>query len=524
MDILIKHATIIDGTGAPPYCGDVAVTGDTITDIGNISAECATVIDATGKYVLPGFIDTHSHADAGIFNPDWAHQRIVQGITTDITGHCGPSPAPNCTEQMDLLRRIFFDLTNAGQPFPWNFYDFAGWLKQVEGVKRSSNYGFLVGHGTLRGYVMGGKPGKASPEELEAMQQLLDESLSQGALGMGLGLSMFPGNYSDTEELIALAKVVKKHDGIIVAHRRSEGDTACEAVEEMLTIARATGVRMNIAHVKATGSDNWGKGRKILKMIQDGMDEGLDLSLDAYPYIAGYTQLFQFFPIEVWGNGEADMLRQFKDPHRRQEIIGKLEDGTYKGLRELNGGAAGLQIIQCSEHAYDGKTLAQISEMMGVAPAEAAIRMIEQYGAEIMAFFFLQDTEEMKDIMRFPHTMVISDGAPSMGHDHPRYMGAFSEYLDLFVRQSHDMTIEQAVKRMTYMPAQRYRFYDRGQVKVGCKADLIVLDWEHFENNCTYEHPDGPSKGFDYVLLNGKIAARSGKYTGEGDGVILRGN
>lgn len=523
MDILIKNANIVDGTGTQPYRANIAVTGDTITQISTTDEPCcATVIDAAGKYVLPGFIDSHSHADVGIFDPIWSHQRIVQGITTEIAGHCGPSPAPNRPEHLELLRRIYFDLTNTGKTFSWDFQDFDGWLRQVESQKLSANYGFMVGHGTLRICAADGRPGKVTVAELSKMQELLDQSLSQGALGLGLGLSMFPGNYADTTELIALAEVVKAHDGIIASHRRGEGDNAVEAVEEMLEVARATGVRMNISHVKATGSANWGKGRKILELIRSGMEEGLDLSLDAYPYTAGYAQLFQFFPVDVWGEGEAVMRRQFQDPIRRQDIKDKLADGTYEGLKELNGGPDGLQIIQCPDPAYDGKTLDQIRKIMGVDAPEAAIRMVEKFGTGPMAFYYLQDIEELKDILRFPHTMIISDGTPSSGHNHPRYMGAFSEFLEMFV-QNGEMTLEQAVPRMTSMPAARYRLHDRGVVQVGCKADLIVLDWDHFEKNCTYNYPGGPSAGFDYVLLGGKIASRNGAYTGEGQGVLFRG-
>ena len=524
MDILIKNAKIVDGTGTPAYHADVAITGDTISAIGQIQESCSQTIDAAGRILMPGFIDPHSHADAGIFNPDWSHQRIVQGITTEITGHCGPSPAPNCPEHMELLRRIYFDLTNTGEPFEWPFHDFRGWLDTVEAEKLSANYAFMVGHGTLRACVMGDKKEKASPIEIEKMQELLDAALSQGAIGMGFGLSMFPGIYADTQELIELAKVVKKHDAIIAAHRRDEGATAYESVEEMLKVARATGVRMNIAHVKVTGSSNWGKGKSIIKLIDDGIREGLDLSLDAYPYIAGYTQLFQVFPVCVWGCGGEAMLKNFADPAYRADVVAKMNDGTYGGIQAANGGAAGVQIIQCPDPIYDQKTLQDISELLGVSPAEAAIRMMEKFGSNIMMFYYLQNMDELEDILLYPNTIIMSDGAPTYGHKHPRWMGAFGQILEMFVKKSHQLTLEEAVKKMTSMPAARYCLKGRGIIREGNKADLILMDWDHFENNCTYENPDGPSRGIDYVFLGGKIAAQNGIYTGEGRGVVFRGN
>lgn len=522
MDLLIKNAMIVDGTGAPAYPGDIAVTADRISQIGRIDESCGHVIDAAGRVVMPGIIDPHSHADVGIFDPEWSHQRIVQGITTEITGHCGPSPAPNCPEQMELLRRVYYELTGAGRPFDWPFRDFAGWLDTVEKQKLSANYGFLVGHSTLRVCVMGDKTCKATEEDIRAMQKLLDEALSQGAMGMSYGLSYFPGAYADTHELAELARVVKQHDGIIASHRRDEGAQDYESIAEMIQIARETGVRMNLSHVKVTGNANWGKGKAILKLIQDGFDEGLDLSMDAYPFTAGYTQLFKLFPIDVWGEGSEHMFRLFSDPAFRQKLIEDTLAGRSGMMSTAKGGAAGIQVIQCPSPAYDMKTLAQISRETGLNPVECAIRVIEECGDGVQMFCFLQDEEELDDIMMFPHTMVISDGAPASGHNHPRYMGTFSLYLERYVKEQKKLTLEEAVKRMTYMPAQRYRFRDRGMVKEGNKADLVVLDWENFKSNCSYEDPMHPSQGISYVLLGGKIAAKDGVYTGDGQGEVLR--
>lgn len=522
MDILIKNAMVVDGTGAPAYPADVAITGDRISAIGSITESCDHVIDAGGRVVMPGIIDPHSHADVGIFDPEWSHQRIVQGITTEITGHCGPSPAPNCPEQMELLRRVYYDLTGACRPFDWPFQDFAGWLTTVEKQNLSANYGFLVGHSTLRICAMGDKTAKATEEDIRVMQDLLDQALSQGAMGMSFGLSYFPGNQADTHELTELAKVVKKHDGVIASHRRDEGDRDYESIAEMIQIARDTGVRMNLSHVKVTGSNNWGKGKAILELIQKGFDEGLDLSMDAYPFTAGYAQLFRIFPVRVWGEGPEKMYSMFSDPSTRRQLIEETNQGPEGMLATAKGGAAGIQVIQCPSADYDKKTLAQISQESGLDPVECAMRIIEQYGPAVSMFCFLQDDDELDDIMLFPHTMVISDGAPASGHNHPRYMGAFSLFLERYVKEQKKLTLEEAVKRMTYMPAQRYHLFNRGMVREGNKADLIILDWDNFENNCTYERPEGPSKGISYVLLNGKIAAKDGVYTGEGQGEVLR--
>ncbi len=522
MDILVKNALIVDGSGRSAYKADVAVADGRIVDIGSIDAECETVIDADGKYLFPGFIDSHSHTDVGIFDPEWNHQRIVQGITTEITGHCGPSPAPNCPENLQLLRRIYFELTGTGREFDWPYHDFAGWLKAVGEQKLYENYSFFVGHGTIRANVMGGSKSPATDEEIERMKALLDESLSQGARGMSFGLSFFPGAYADYRELRELAKVVKKHGGIIAAHRRGEGGNACEAVEEMLSIARDTGVRMNISHVKAVGRSNWGKAALILEMIEKGIGEGLDLSLGAYPYTGGYTQLFQIFPISVWGEGPKAMSAQFSDPVKRKEIVDRLTDGTYDEIVMTDGGADGIQIIQCPDARFDRKTLGMISRETGELPAECAIRLIEKFGAErTMMFQFIQNRAEMESVITYPRTMIISDGTPSSGHGHPRYMGAFSEVLDHFVKESKMLSLEEAVKKMTSMPAERYGLTGRGLIAKGAHADMVIVDWDNFKCMCTYDEPLGPSQGIDYVFLNGKIAARGGVSTLAGVGEIV---
>ena len=519
--ILIKNAKIVDGTGSDMFLADLLIEGDTIKEIGKITCVSGDVIDAAGRLLIPGFIDPHSHVDVGIFNREWCHQRITQGITTDIIGLCGPTPAPNCEKYNDILRRIYFELTGTGKDFPWTWQDMKGWIDAVGSENPTSNIAFLVGHSTIRVCVLGGEKRKADSNEIKKMQEILDSALRQGASGLSLGLSYFPGAYADTEEIIALAEIVKKHNGLISAHRRDEADKAYESVEEMIEVARATGVRMNLSHVKVMGKKNWGSSGKILKLIDKSKNEGLQITLDAYPYSAGYIQLFAIMPFWVWSGGPQEMLKIFTDPVKRKLIKKELSDGTADGISKASGGSSGIRIIQCPDSSYDMKTLKEISDETGMAPAECAIKVIEECGPGVMIFYLLQDQAELDSIITWQSTVICSDGTPSSGHGHPRYIGTFNHVLDYYVKTKGKITLQEAVHKMTGKTAEYYNIPDRGIIKEGNKADLVIIDWDRFEDLCTYDRPLAGAKGIDYVILNGEIAAENGVYTGSGRGCIL---
>ncbi len=522
MRYIIKDSRIIDGSGKPAYKADLVIEDDRILKIGETEGLSGELIDAEGLTVCPGFIDTHSHTEVAAFEPSLAHQRIVQGVTTEIVGHCGPTPAPCHKDRLPLLRRIYFDLTGLGAEFDWTWSDFAGWLDALEKTRPSTNYACMVGHGTIRACVMGEEAGTATDAQIKEMCALLDQALSQGAIGLGMGIQFFPGAGADKREMTALAKVVKSHDAIIAVHRRNEDVRAVESIDEMLEIAEITGVKMNLSHVKVMGKDNWGKSRTIFEHIERSRAKGAHVYLDAYPWTGGFTQLYKMLDPAIWKDGPEAMKRLLSDPAKRKEIVRQTQEGLSGTMMTADGGADGIKVIQIPDPAYDKKSLGQISRETGIEPAEIAIRLIERFGNDISMFPFYQKQEELDEIMMYPDTLVMSDAVPSFTYPHPRHMGTFSLYLDRYVKQLKRLSLEQAIERVTSRPAALYGLGKRGLIREGMKADLVLFDWENFRNTTDYEHPLAVTEAIKLVFLGGEIAARNGVYTGNGRGEIIR--
>lgn len=523
MDLIIKNAYIVDGTGAPGYHGDIGISGDTIEAIGQLEAGNVPQLDAAGRLVIPGIFDAHSHDELGIFRPDVAHSRIVQGITFNIVGQCGASPTPVCMERRDDLRNLYFE-HSGGVRYDWNWTETHEYIDAVNAQKPSYNMLYLVGHNTLRMYVMGVEDRKPTEAELEAMKGLLERSLQEGAAGLSLCLNNVPGKFSDVDEIAALAEVVKKYDGVICAHRRGEASNAEEAIEEMIEVTRRTGVRMVCSHVKIIGFANKGKAVKVLRMIEQARAEGLDIRFDAYPYIEGFVQLFQIFPRWFWGMGADKVMENVADPETCDKVVKEMQDDPYHDCYYCaSAGAKGIRVKQCPDPKFDNKTLQQISEETGEDPIRMALHIIRTYGPKVMMLCDLQDREENILIETHPKCSVSSDGAPNQLKSHPRYLGSFAKILDYYVKQTGLLTLETAVHKMTGLTAECYKIKDRGVLRAGNKADLVIIDWENFQDGTTFDNPSGLATGINYVFLNGKIAARDGVYTGEGVGGIIRG-
>ncbi len=523
MDLVIKNGRIVDGTGAAPFTADIRVTGDTITAIGSIDPpDGAQVVDAAGRLVIPGMFDSHSHDEGGLFDEKYAHLRVVQGITSNIVGQCGATPAPNCEKYMEGLRAIYFDHTG-GLKFPWEWTDVKGYLSAVERSGPSYNMEVLVGHNTLRMCVMGAEDRKPDSGELSAMKDLLDRALCDGAVGMSLGLNLLPGKYSDTEEIVELAKVLKKHDALLCSHRRGEGSIALEAIEEMLEVARRTGVRSVLSHVKVMGAHNRGKAIKALAMIESAIAGGLDISFDAYPYIEGFVQLYQLFPRWVWMSGSAKVMEYLSDPESCKKIIAEVEENPASDCYyNQSGGAKGIQVKQCPDPEFNNKTLRQISGETGVDPLKSAIDIIRRFGPGVMMLCDLQDREENYLIITHPRCMICSDGAPNQVSSHPRYLGSFARILDFYVKETGLLTLPDAVAKFTYKTARCYRVADRGAIKEGFKADLVIIDWDNFRDNSTFDAPSAKATGIDYVFVNGVLAAKDGVFIGNAAGRVIR--
>lgn len=525
-DLVIRQPWIVDGTGRAGYRADIGIRDGAIARIGEIPRDAPSqrTIEAEGRLLVPGFIDAHSHFETAVFDREFKYGRIVQGITSDIVGNCGPTPAPYDSEREMVLKNMYYALTGTGLAFEWNWKTMGEYLDAMERTGSPSNIASLIGHGTLRTLVMGHENRPAARRELDEMKAILAQSLEEGAIGLGLGLSYIPGMAATKDELAELAGVCREYGAVMAAHRRDEGHTAVESVNEMLQIALETGVKMQISHLKVTGRKNWGKSRRLFRQIENARAKGADVMFDVYPYVTGYIKLCYVLPPWALTGSEEDMLKRLESPDVVRKIVEEMNT-PEKMLFSLytNATAEGIVIVACEEKQYLHKSLADVAGERGEDPISCAIGLIRRNHNQIMMICYMQNEEELESIITHPLSMICSDGAPAANHSqHPRYKGTFIRILDHYVKEKRLLTLEEAVKKMTSLTARRFSLERRGEVKEGYRADLLLLDFENLRDNATYERPDEKADGVLYTIVNGKIAAKDGESLDVCAGSILR--
>src|SRR3954451_4140310 len=499
-DLLVQNGKIFDGAGNPWFYGDVAVRGDTIAAIGLLPNAKATVrIDAKGLAVAPGFIDIHSHGRRGIFDVPTATNYLHEGVTTIIEGPDGSSPIPL-------------------GPF----------LKKVAATPISINVASFVGHGCLRSSVMGLVKRTSTTEELEKMKALARQSMLEGAVGLSTGLFYVPGNYANTEEVIEIAKVVGRMGGFHESHMRDETDHIEDSVRETIRIGEEGHLPTQITHHKVIGSANWGKSTETLKLVEEARARGVDVTIDQYPYTASSTGIAALFPQWSLEGGNEAVVERLRAPGARAkiktEIVHNIKDGRG------GGDPKNVVIVNCSfDPSLAGKSLSDITKARGVSvgidtAAETAMSLQEKGGCS--AVYHAIDEADIERIMRSPYTMIASDGdIPVFGKQapHPRSYGTFARVLGVYVRERKVLTLQDAIRRMSSMPAERLKFGDRGLLRPDMKADVVVFDPATVADRATYDKPHQYSVGFRDVVVNGKLALQDGQVTSERPGRVLYG-
>jgi N-acyl-D-aspartate/D-glutamate deacylase len=480
-DLLIRNGRVIDGSGAPAFRGDVAVRQGRIARVGAVHGEAAREINADGLAVAPGFIDVHAHDDGALLSTPMDF-KLMQGVTTDIVGNCGAGMAPRDPERPPMPGVNFV----LGAEVDGDWRTFGEYMDAVDRGELAVNAGCFVPHGAVRYCAMGMERREPDERELARMRDDVAEGMAAGALGLSTGLIYPPGAFARTEEIIALAKVAAEHGGLYMTHMRDEGGRLIEAIEEAVRIARAAGLPLEISHHKAGGRENWGKTEQSLALIESEREAGLNVNFDAYPYTAGSTVL-------------AAMARRPEAEPDRVLIA------SAQGNPE-----------------YEGKMLTQIAEMLGVAPDEAAQRVLEADSGAI-AVFFMMDEADVRRVLAHPLCMIGSDGIPSAtGKPHPRLYGTFPRVLGTYVREERLFSLEEGVRKMTSLPARRFGLSDRGELREGLAADIVVFDPGTIADVATYEEPRQYPAGIEYVIVNGEIAAEDGKQTSVRAGRLLR--
>lgn len=526
--LIVSNGLVIDGTGNPWYRADIGVEGDRITCIGNLAGEKALRrIDARGFVVAPGFIDIHTHSDLALVVDGRADAHIRQGVTTSVTGNCGTSAAPATEDTLNLMAGIGIGGAK-GLDLDWRSPD--DYLKVLEKKGVSTNIAALVGHGTVRNCVMGFEAGKPSQEELARMKDLVRQAMEAGYFGMSTGLVYTPGVYAGTDEIVELASVVAEFDGLYASHIRGENDTVMEALEEALEVGRRAGARVQVSHLKAMGRHMWGKSVDLLAAIDRARAEGLDVTFDQYPYNASATGLSAVLPPWAQEGGREEFMRRLSDKEARARMREDILNGTgdwvsmYKGV-----GWENILVTQCPDPSFEGKSVAQIAAEQAKDGFDACFDLLLEFeGTPRMVYFTIGD-EDLERIMRHPAGMVGSDSGAShiegplaVGKPHPRTFGTFVRVLGHYVREKKVITLVEAVRRMTSAPAQKLRLMDRGLLRPGMKADIVVFDPDTVADTATYEKPYSYAFGVPTVVVNGQVVIDEGEHTGALPGEVLR--
>jgi N-acyl-D-amino-acid deacylase len=519
-DVIIEDGQVVDGTGNPWFKADVGVKDGKIATIGSLKeAQAAERINAEGSVVSPGFIDIHTHSDALLLAEKREEAKIVQGITTEVIGNCGISPAPASPDTVDLLQK-YCSSVFAGVPLAWDWREFGDYLERVEQRKTISNVAALVGHGAIRIAVMGFDNREPNPEELARMKQLLNEALDAGAFGLSSGLIYPPGMFSQTAEMIELCRTMRKKGGIYTTHMRSETDTVLDSVRETIQVAEKSEISAEISHHKTAGKQNWGKCRETLNMVEEARDKGLDVTCDAYPYIAGSTTLGSLLPPWTHVGGLAKMLERLRSPQNRARIEQEIVSGIpgWENIVKACGWDGILISASKKNPAYEGRNLQAIADDKKVKPAQALFDMLVETDGEILMVLFMMCEEDVAYILKHPAVMTGSDSLQA----HPRFYGTFPRVLGKYVRQDKVLTLAEGVRKMTSMPAQKLGLRDRGVLAQGKWADIAVFDPNTVEDRGTFLKPRQSPVGINHVLVNGQVAVRNAKYTGALAGQLLR--
>jgi N-acyl-D-amino-acid deacylase len=525
VDVLIKNALIVDGTGRRRYHADLGLTGKRITALGkNLKLTAPTVIDAQNQVVAPGFIDIHSHSDLSPFFTNYKMQsKLYQGITLEIIGNCGIS----CLPVNDAFRQAITEFIGAGLELPLNgmvmeddsVTDYAEHLKRCPAA---TNVGVLIGHGTLRGCIMGFEMRPPSSQELKDMEALLDKELTAGAFGMSLGLIYPPSSYGEMEELIALAKVLKKHNAILTVHMRSESTKIFEALQEMLAVTRASGVHLEISHLKLIGKPQWGRAQELLDLIKSGQAEGLDITCDQYPYTATSTNMSAMVPGWAQSGGAEAMCERLKTPTPQllQEIREEME---------RRGGAKCVLVVSTHDKypEFEGQTLDLIAAKLMVEPEAAVAQLLVATNGGVPCCYFSLSEDDVLTIMREPYICVGSDGYAMpfekglIGtNPHPRSFGTFPRYLQT-IREQQLMSLEEAIAKITSLPARILGLRDRGRIALGQYADLTIFDPAQIADCSKYTDSLRKPAGIKYVIIDGRIALAEGEQVGGNFGQVL---
>ncbi len=523
MDVIVRGALIADGSGAAAFEGDMAICNGLIEAVGDIGASRAPLeIDGRGLVAAPGFIDMHSHSDYTLSTDPRSLSKVSQGVTTEVVGNCGSTPAPLSDEH----REEWID-SKAFTPgeLSWDWYSFGDFMARLKRRGLGVNIFPLVGHGAIRNAVMGMEDRSPTEQEAARMEALVAASTIEGALGLSTGLIYPPGVYADTAELVRLAKVASQAGRFYFSHIRGEGATLLTAIEEAITVGRKANLPVQISHLKAVGRGNWDKYDEALALIEQARAEGLDVAFDLYPYVAANTVVTALLPPWVLADGTSAMLGRLREPGLREQI------GVEMLQLEILAGSDWHEIVIGGCRAYPdyaGKSVKQLADEAVTAPLDWVFEFLIRSEGVADIIIFAQSEDNVRKGLTHPVATIGTDalglattGPLAEGRPHPRSYGTYPRVLGHYVRDSQLFSLEEAVRKMSGAPAERLRLRNRGRLMPGYRADVVLFDADRIDDLCEYGRPPLLARGIAHVLVNGQIVFQHGEHTGALPGKVL---
>jgi len=524
VDLLIRGGKVYDGSGDDGVLADVGISGDRIACMvetpERYKGRAGKIIEAEGLSLAPGFIDTHAHSEFTLIADHRAEGKVFQGVTTEINGNCGLSAAPLLGRAGEQREQDFQEM---GIKERWA--TFGEYFRLLEKIHPSINYATLVGHGNIRASVIGYDDREPGEGDMREMRLLLKKGISEGAIGLSTGLIYPPGVYTKTDEIIGLADDINQY--IYTTHMRSEGDALIESIRETLTIGKESGIRVHISHIKTGGQANWGKIDDAISVIEQAQREGIHVTCDRYPYTAAATDLDAVLPSWAYAGGAEEELRRLKDERERYAVRGELlsqhpEDDYWDRIA--------ISSLQLESNKWmEGKTLLTLSNAVGKSPVDFLLDILVEEKLRIGAIFYSMNEDNLARFLSLPYAMIGSDssarsidGPTSKGKPHPRGFGTFPRFLGRYARDRRQMSIGKAIHKMTMLPAETFGLKERGCIREGYIADLVIFDDQRIKDRATFEEPFLKPEGIPYVLVNGSPVVWEGETTGVNAGRVLR--
>lgn len=524
-DLVIKGGAILDGMGKEKRTKDIGIKGELIEYIGKIPVSRGkSVIDAQGLTVTPGFIDAHDHSDVGLLVNPKAESHIHQGITTVVSGNCGSSPFPVPDALYEKRRQELKNIYDI--ELSWR--DIEGFFSEIEKRGTALNYSAFLGHGALRGAVVGFNDETPGEEGIRKMQSLIKQNIQSGALGLSSGLEYAPGSYAETSELISLCKAAGECGGLYATHMRDEGDYLLESLDEAITIAREAGVLLQISHLKCAYPRNWGKLDKALEKIEQAKNQGVDVFCDRYPYTAGATGLSSFnFPLWAHQGTTDDFIKRLKDPSlepRFREHLKAREEKLGSWDKVLISG-----VVTEKNRPFEGKSILECMKLTGKDAFQFMRDLLIEERDQVGMVLFMMNEENLKRILSHPLVGVGCDssvmapyGKLSGGKPHPRGYGSFPRVLGKYIREERIALLPDMIKKLTSLPAKRFGFKKRGCLEKGYYADIVLFDKKTVKDMATYDDPHRYPEGIEFVIVNGEVVINRGEHTGRLPGKVLK--